>query len=181
MRLQLFRHLWGVTGSNEEVFPKFKELGFHGIESQLPPPATREGFRALLDQHGFDYIAQIFTSGNNVAEHVASFHRQIEEAKPLRPRFINAHSGRDAWDESESALFFGEALAVEADAGLPVAHETHRGRILFNPWIAHRLLARFDTLKLCCDMVCPMRRNTRRARILTMPTRMVMAYAMAMR
>ena len=32
-----------------------------------------------------------------------------------------------------------------------MAHETHRGRILFNPWITCRLLDRFEHLKLCCD------------------------------
>ena len=46
----------------------------------MPTPEDRAEFRALLDRHGFDYIPQIFTSGNNVAEHVESFRAQVEEA-----------------------------------------------------------------------------------------------------
>jgi hypothetical protein len=32
-----------------------------------------------------------------------------------------------------------------------VAHETHRGRALYNPWITRRLLRHFAPLRLCCD------------------------------
>ena len=151
MRLLLIRHLWGVVGPWEEVFPKFKQLGYHGIESPVPPPADRGRFRRLLDAHGFEYIAQVFTAGKGVAEHLESFRQQIGEAQALCPRLIHAHSGRDAWEEGESAEFFEKALQVEAAAGVPVAHETHRGRILFHPWITGRLLTRFDRLTLCCD------------------------------
>lgn len=151
MKLILFRHLWGVDGAWEQVFPQFKRTGYRGIESKLPLPADRKRFRALLAKHGFDYIPQIFTQGRNAAEHIESFRAQVAEAAALRPRFINAHSGRDAFTEAESERFFAAALEIEAEAGVAVAHETHRGRILFNPWITSRLMERFDTLKLCCD------------------------------
>ncbi|MFA7002718.1 MAG: TIM barrel protein [Verrucomicrobiia bacterium] len=151
MKLILFRHLWGVDGAWEQVFPQFKKAGYRGIESKLPLPAEHRRFRALLAAHGFDYIPQIFTQGRTVAEHVESFRVQVAEAAALRPRFINAHSGRDAFTEAESERFFAAALKIEAEAGVAVAHETHRGRILFNPWITSRLLKQFDGLKLCCD------------------------------
>ena len=34
---------------------------------------------------------------------------------------------------------------------VPVSNETHRGRILYNPWVTSRMLERFPSLKLCCD------------------------------
>ena len=151
MKLILFRHLWGVTGPWEQVFPRFQQAGYGGIEGPVPLPAERRRFRALLDAHGFEFIPQIFTQGRNVAEHIASFRAQVAEAAALRPRFINAHSGRDAFTEAESERFFEEALRIEAAAGVAVAHETHRGRIFFNPWITRRLLQRFEALQLCCD------------------------------
>jgi sugar phosphate isomerase/epimerase len=151
MRLLLFRHLWGVSGSWEEVFPKFKAAGYHGIETSVPPPEDCERLQRLLSQHGLELILQVFTSGETVDAHLESFRRQIEEARLLRPHLINAHSGRDAWDESEALRFFERALAIEDAAGVTVAHETHRGRILFQPWICRRLLAQFKRLQLCCD------------------------------
>lgn len=151
MKLTLFRHLWGVAGTWDQEFPRFREAGYEGIESRMPPPERAGEFRALLRQHGFAYIPQVFTEGATPREHVASLRLQVEEAKTFQPLFINAHSGRDAFSEAESIEFFEGALAVEAAAGVRIAHETHRGRILFNPWITSRLLARFEPLRLCCD------------------------------
>jgi hypothetical protein len=151
MRLLLIRHLWGVAGAWEEVFPRLQELGYHGIEAALPPVADRGRFRELLDRHRFEFIAQIFTAGDTVAGHLESFRRQLAEAQALGPRLINSHSGLDAWTESDAERFFQGALETEAQTGVAVAHETHRGRVLFNPWITARLLARLGGLRLCCD------------------------------
>lgn len=152
MELHVFRHLWGVLDPREAVFPRIKQQGFRGIESGLPPAEQREAFRALLGQHGFDYIAGVFTAGRTVEEHVASFRQQLEGAAALRPRLVNCHAGSDAWSDADGARFFEQVLAIEADLGLPVAHETHRARILYNPWAAQRLMDRFERLKLCCDL-----------------------------
>lgn len=67
MRLQLIRHLWGVPGKWEDLFPQFRELGFVGIEAPVPPASQGRRFRLLLAQHRLEYIPQIFTTGRNVA------------------------------------------------------------------------------------------------------------------
>ena len=151
MQLLLIRHLWGLSDDWEHLFSQFKDLGYHGVESAVPSQSERERFRALLDRHGLEYIAQIFTQGANPAEHVESFRQQVEAARSLRPRLINAHSGRDAWEENDADRFFEAAIATEAGGTIPIAHETHRGRVLYNPWTTARLLNRFDRLHLCCD------------------------------
>ena len=151
MKLLLIRHLWGVTDKWENVFPQFRELGFGGIEVALPVARERRRLRRLLAEHQLDCIPQIFTAGANVAAHLESYRRQVDEAASLSPRFINSHSGQDAWSESEASRFFEAALAIEQSGGIRIAHETHRGRILFHPWVTRRLLERFETLKLCCD------------------------------
>jgi hypothetical protein len=151
MNLILFRHLWGVTGKWEDLLPKFKAAGYRGIESQVPPPEDRKRSRALLRQHGLEFIPQIFSRGETVEEHLESLREQSATAKTFAPRFINAHSGQDAFSEDASICFFEGALRLEAKGGVAIAHETHRGRILFNPWTTSRLLTRFPDLKLCCD------------------------------
>ena len=88
MKLLLIRHLWGVTGKWEEVFPQFRALGFVGIEAGLPAPKDRRRLRRLLAQHQLDFIPQIFTAGASVAAHLESFRRQVGEAASLTPRFI---------------------------------------------------------------------------------------------
>lgn len=147
MELIIFRHLWGVEGAWEKKLPQFKAAGYGGIECGVLSAASRR----LLARHGLKYIAQIFTTGRTVDDHVASFEQQMRAAAKLNPVLINAHSGRDCWTTAESEMFFEQALAIEARTGIPVAHETHRGRILFTPWTTAVFLRRFTQLHLCCD------------------------------
>ncbi len=151
MKLILFRHLWGAAGEWEDLFPRFKQAGYRGIESPMPPPNDRKRFRALLQEHDLGFIAQIFSHGKTVADHLESLGEQMAAARSFAPRFINAHSGQDAFSEDQSIRLFEGALRLEAKCGVSIAHETHRGRVLFNPWITSRLLRRFPDLRLCCD------------------------------
>jgi hypothetical protein len=126
-------------------------VGYGGIDAPAPAPGDRDRFEQALRDHDFAYILQIFTTGDTVAEHVASFRQQVESGRALAPIMIGCHGGRDAWSEHESEQFFAEALEIEREFGIPVGHETHRGRILYNPWGTARLLDRFSDLKLVCD------------------------------
>jgi sugar phosphate isomerase/epimerase len=151
MELSIYRHLWGITEPWETLFPKIRMLGYQGIEHILPEEKDRDRFIGLLDQHGFKYIAQMVTTGKSLDEHVDSFRKTIESAQALKPVKINCHSGCDWFTEYEAKRFFGEALEFEAKIGVPIAHETHRGRILYNPWTTERLLKHYPQLKLSCD------------------------------
>lgn len=151
MRLLLARHLWGMDGSLEELFPRIQEQGYEAIETVVPEATQQAHFKSLLERYNFGYIAQIHTQGNSVDEHLASFRAQVKQAKALQPLFINCHSGRDTWSLDESVYYFEQALAIEEAEGIQIAHETHRGRILFHPVITRYLLERFTALKLCCD------------------------------
>lgn len=151
MRLSLIRHLWGVNQPWEAAFPWIKAEGFVGVEAPLVSQADEERFATLRRANGFDYVAMAFTGGASVAEHVTSFERQLRRAEELEAVQLTAHGGSDAWTTDESETFFREVLDIERSSKLPVAHETHRGRILFNPWVTRHLLEKFDALKLCCD------------------------------
>ena len=82
---------------------------------------------------------------------MASFEAQVEEALQLRPIKINSHSGCDLWPLDTSRAFFVKALEVEARAGIVICHETHRGRILYQPWVTRDLCREFPALKLTAD------------------------------
>lgn len=151
MNLRLIRHTWGTNGSWAELFSAFQRAGYHGIETSIPAAGEQGEFQELRDQYGFDLVLQIHTSGRGVDEHLASFRHQLDAALPLHPRVINSHSGLDAWSDAESEKFFAGALAAEQAAGLPICHETHRGRVFYNPWVCRRMMDRFSNLKLCCD------------------------------
>jgi hypothetical protein len=151
MKLELIRHTWGTTGTWEELFPAFKAAGYHGVETAPPEPGDRARLSDLLERHEFTLILQIASRGSTVEEHLDTFEHKLHEACASSPGLINAHSGRDSWTERESEQFFSRALEIEQACGIPVVHETHRSRILYNPWNTARLVDRFPTLKLCCD------------------------------
>lgn len=152
MKLLLARHLWGVPTSYSQALPQFKEQGYDAIETGLLYLAEpKETFFTLLNKLDFKWIPMIFTQGRSVEEHITSFTTQIQAVMPYQPLLINSHSGLDSFTESEAIHFFHEALKIEKDFGIPISHETHRGRIFYNPWTTRNLLLKFPDLKICCD------------------------------
>jgi hypothetical protein len=151
MKLLLIRHLWGLEGPLEARLAELSDLGYGGIEFPLVPVGQRQSLRRLMIRHKLQGVAQICSAGKSVAEHIESFRRQVEVAARFDPVLINSQSGRDAWSEAESDRFFEAVLGIEEKYGVPVAHETHRSRVFYNPWSTSRMLKRFPELKLCCD------------------------------
>jgi hypothetical protein len=145
------RHLWGVDEPWDRVFPKIKALGYAGIESGLPYPDRADEFGALLREHGFAYVAMVFTGGATVDEHVQSLAEQVERAKRLDASFVNAHSGSDRWSADDAKRFYERALAFQRGAGIRITHETHRGRVFYNPWVTRDVLLALPEIELTCD------------------------------
>lgn len=156
MDLAVYRHLWGLEGDVQAHLPRIDAAGYDGVEGMPPAPSERAAFRARLDELGLDYVAQVVTNwpnaGGTVAEHVRSFRTQMEAVLPLRPIFVNAHSGVDLWDARDSHAYLREVRAIERDLGVLVTHETHRGRIFFNPRDTLALVAEHEGLSLCADL-----------------------------
>ncbi|MEH7482511.1 TIM barrel protein [Neobacillus drentensis] len=156
MKVKSIKSLWGMEGSLESQFELIASAGYDGIESPLPNmiekffgfPADEKQFRRLLEQYSLQYIAMVFTDGIN---HAQSFIDQVERAAEWAPIMINSHSARDSMTFEEQAEFFEQALAVEQKVGIPVGHETHRGRAMFTPWTTGALLREFPELKLTAD------------------------------
>jgi hypothetical protein len=151
VQLKLIRHLWGLDEPWETLFPKILASGYAGVEGPVPPAHEQHLFRDLLARYRLDFVAYVPTLGSSVEEHLESLRRGLDEAAAWEPLLVGCHGGRDVWPLSEAARFFRGALEAERATGLPVAHETHRGRPLFNPWAARELLPDLPDLKLSAD------------------------------
>lgn len=177
MRVRYCKSLWGVgpldgndgsAAGYARLFARLASEGWRAVECPVWRIADKAAFCAALAAAGLGYVAMINTctpsaAGGGAAEarpsqalgdHVASFEAQVAEvcALPLRPLLINAHSGCDLWPADTARAFFTRALAVEAACGLRIAHETHRGRILYNAWAARDWLREFPALKVTADL-----------------------------
>ena len=152
MQLLLFRHNWGMPDASwEQKLERTSTSGYAGFETGELLPSDYSLFHELLKKYRLGFIPQIFTSGTGVEEHLASFRQQLSAVSMLEPVRVNCHSGSDRWTAEEAIRFYREAMRVEADTEFPVAHETHRGRCLFHPWSALRLLEAIPNLRLCAD------------------------------
>ncbi len=134
MDILWFCATWGMPGKSLEAKLELaREAGFFGVETGVPADAReRERFRARLDDLGLALIAQQWTTGADGAAHARSFEEQYQRALEAAPLFVNSHTGRDIFPLSENLVVFRKAQELEGRRGVPVRHETHRGRPTFS-------------------------------------------------
>jgi sugar phosphate isomerase/epimerase len=148
MKLKVFKALWGMTGTLEEQFKRIAEAGYDGVEAGIPADDQFSTFQVLLKRHRLDFIAMAFTNG---ADHAASLNQSVEQALRLGACQITVHSAQSFWPLEKQHEYFARALDIEKRAGLPLNHETHRGRALFTPWHTATLLRAFTALHITAD------------------------------
>jgi hypothetical protein len=147
MELWVFRALWGMTGPLEMQLDAIAAAGYDGVEAWPPGlgPVTAAAFRRMVAERGLRLIV-----ATALAE-TAELERALTDLAAFEPLRIGVQSGRDSMTTREGAAFIEEALRVEAALGIPVAHETHRGKLLFTPWTTARYLREYPTLTLVAD------------------------------
>ena len=133
-----------VDGAIEDHVLAAKNAGYDGIECAAPsiPPQT---WLAVLREHELDYVGIV------EADDTDAFRSEMDRILPYAPILLSAQSGLDRMPFRDGCHFFLAALEAERAAGVPVAHETHRGRLLFTPWATASYLQEFPELRLCAD------------------------------
>jgi hypothetical protein len=146
MQFYVFRALWGMEGRIEEQVEQIAAAGYDGIDGFIGASTlTPSQFTELVKSHGLRLYmsAQVDTK-----EALEPTLKALAEYNPLK---IGLHSGRDSMSRYDGYTFFEEALRLEQQVGIPVAHETHRGRMFYSPWDTASYLREFDTLKILAD------------------------------
>jgi sugar phosphate isomerase/epimerase len=169
------------AGTLEALLLRLRALGYRGIEVQLSQLLVLgvARFAAALECVDFLWIAKIYSSGGaaacpfaagftshpepgeTVAAHLrvwaASLAAVLDVPASLRARLVhvNSQTGRDYFHRAggaEADAFFSRALDAEAAAGVLVAHETHRHRLLFSPFLAVDAIRAHPRLRLLADL-----------------------------
>lgn len=146
MQLAVFRALWGMTGATEDQIERIAGAGYDGVEGFIGASTLEVGqFRDLVAHNGLKLIMA------GAVDSVDALEPTLKALAEYQPIKIGLHSGRDHMTHDQGRAYFEEALRVEQQIGIPVSHETHRGRIFFTPWDTAFYLREFPSLKIVAD------------------------------
>ncbi len=83
------------------------------------------------------------------------FYKEMPERLALiadfNPAFINSHTGKDFFSFDENCRLLQLATAFSEQSGIPVYHETHRGRFSYALHVMPRYLKQYPGLDLVAD------------------------------
>ena len=144
---------WGFDGSWDEFCSRIKRDGYDGTEVWYPvDEKQRNEFLAAVEKHKLKFAFLFGGSNMRYEDHLKEFKTALDEAVTLKPLFINSHSGKDHFTFEQNSAFIEFTNSLSAKSGIPVYHETHRGRILYSAPVARQFMEKHSSLRLTLDI-----------------------------
>jgi len=131
--------------------------GFSGAEINLGAGFFNPEFLSELNtlrRDGFAFIAQSVPEARieTVGEHIENVLGHLDFLSRFEPDFINAHTGKDFYSFDDNCRIIEAVENFSMQSGIPIAHETHRGRFTFHLPSLLPYLDRFPDLKFTADL-----------------------------
>lgn len=148
---------WGFAGSREEFCAAAKKEGYEGIEVWWPGDKA-EDQKELFDAVKKHNLQIGFLCGGYqtvAVEHFELFRKNLDAICAntyQKPVYINCHSGKDYFTYEQNKVFIDYTTAKTKETGIPIYHETHRGRMLFATTVAKDFAERNPELRLTLDI-----------------------------
>jgi hypothetical protein len=146
MSIKILLSMWGWKEllSPEELLERAKESGYDGIDGE-PPLCSPTAWQKLRADYGMANF--ILVGGEDIDEQV----RRMKMAAEFAPDGIISHTGSDTYSFDDGCRFLERCLKVEAELGIPVVHETHRGKLFYHPVVTARYVETFPEVKINAD------------------------------
>ncbi|MBN7815604.1 sugar phosphate isomerase/epimerase family protein [Algoriphagus pacificus] len=153
-KLMFFQTDWGNQLPMDEFLAKVKSDGYDGIEVWMPgSDEARATLKNGLDKYG---LKVIFLNGTNKSlpfeQSLRAYEKGLQEIIGWNPVKINNHTGSDFWTEEQNLEFLKIADRLAKASGIPIIHETHRGRFSYTLPAAVSMLEKFPELKYNLDI-----------------------------
>lgn len=160
MNVRFACSFWGQEGTTPTVFlARVISEGFDGVE--INPPEDKifvDEFQSALAsvrlaKPDFLFIAQqvLGPADESVETYLTRMRSRLEYLASLKPDFINSHTGKDYFSFEDNCRAIAIADDVARQSGIPVFHETHRGRFTFHSASLLPYLQKYPNLKLTAD------------------------------
>ena len=144
---------WGFKGNLVEFCAAAKKDGYDGIEVWVPGSvAEMEALSEAVSNAGLQLGLLAGGYDANPSLHKKQFSDAIKRAISLKPLYINCHSGKDYFSVEDNAAMLAMTIDQSVASGVPIYHETHRGRMLYAAHVTKGFIDRFKELKLTLDI-----------------------------
>lgn len=148
---------WGFGGNREQFCAAAKKEGYDGIEVWWPGDKAEDQKELFDAVKKYNLQIGFLCAGHQevAAEHLERFKKNLDaicENPYQKPVYINCHSGKDYFTYEQNKVFIDYTTAKTKATGIPVYHETHRGRMLFATTVTKDFAERNPELRLTLDI-----------------------------
>jgi sugar phosphate isomerase/epimerase len=144
---------WGFNGDAAAFCEKAKKEGYNGIEVWLP--GDEKSRKEIADAAAKNNLSLAFLYGGSdkdPGKHMQQFTEGVQNALAYKPIYINCHSGKDYFTPEQNTAFIEYTGPLSARSGIPIYHETHRGRSLFAAHVTGEYIKKIPGLRLTFDV-----------------------------
>lgn len=154
MDIRFFAPEWGNTLPFEAFCRNVANAGYDGVEMALPlETAEKEHFLAVIADHGLQFIGQYWQSHEkDIGEHARNYEQYLRNLIAARPLLINCQTGKDYFSFDQNKRLFELAAGLSEESGIPIIHETHRGKSLFAAHVTSAYLQAIPGLRITLDI-----------------------------
>ncbi|MEL6252273.1 MAG: TIM barrel protein [Bacteroidota bacterium] len=152
-KLKIYATNWGFDGDTMAFCKKAKDSGYDGVEAWAPRGEKKvNDFMEAVEKYDLSYGFLAGNWGKTYEENLKAFQDYVDYALEMKPDFLNCHSGKDFFSFEQNQAFIEHTTKRHKESGIPISHETHRGRILFNAPLAQKFMKAMPDLRLTLDI-----------------------------
>lgn len=156
MKIQFFCPRWGSNLAYYDFFKKVKNAGYDGVEMGFPfdmKEAEKSEILSGLKEFDLEFIGQHWqTVDRDFETHLRTFEKHLYSLASGKPLFINSQTGKDYYPESRNMALINRAREISEETGVPIIHETHRGKWSFAAHVTQQYLAKYPGIRLTFDV-----------------------------
>ncbi len=153
-KILFFQTDWGNTLPMDAFLAKAKAAGYDGVELWMPAGEDKKrSLKEGLKKYELDVIFLHGTARNLPFEEALRVYEVgLQEILAWKPVKVNSHTGNDFWPLEQNLAFIELGDRYAKQVGIPVLHETHRGRFSYTLPEAVAMLRNFPNLKYTLDV-----------------------------
>jgi len=133
---------------------KVKCAGYAGVEMSIDTDVQKRDRKVeLIHRHRLSLIAQHWeTNDYDFSTHQQNYVKRLRNLAATNPLFINSQTGKDYYSFEKNKILLELADEISINTGVPILHETHRGKFSYAAHVLPAYLTANPKLEICLDI-----------------------------